>query len=84
MTCAEYRGKLMAFETRHGVRNLMDRRQRSPRIYELRALWYCVLRGAGLSYPEIGRLVGRDHSTVLKMLQRHGYRRLQGPHQVTP
>lgn len=37
----------------------------------------CVaLRERGMSYPEIGRLVGRDHSTVMALLRDQGERRL--------
>lgn len=33
---------------------------------------YVALRQLGWSYPAIGRLVDRDHTTVLKDLERYG------------
>ncbi len=38
-----------------------------------RADLYARLRAQGYSYPEIGRAVGRDHSTVMAVLKAHRY-----------
>jgi hypothetical protein len=31
-----------------------------------------MLRGRNLSYPQIGRLMGKDHTSIMAMLQRRG------------
>lgn len=38
---------------------------RAASISRVRRLAYRELRAAGYSYPEIGRAVGRDHTTVM-------------------
>ena len=43
---------------------------RTPTIAFARFHWYFALKDHGLSYPEIARLVQRDHSTVM-----HGVRK---------
>ena len=45
-------------------------RGRDPRTVHARDLVCARLRAAGLSLPTIGRLVGRDHSTVLYALRK--------------
>lgn len=45
-------------------------RGRSKSIARARHSVFLSLRVRGLSYPEIGRLMGRDHTTVLAVCQR--------------
>lgn len=40
-------------------------RRRTTQIVRARQEFYVALRRKGFSYPEIGRIVGRDHTTVL-------------------
>lgn len=46
---------------------------RSVHRHVVRARWAAMarLREAGLSYPRIGRILGRDHSTVMYGIRRH-------------
>jgi chromosomal replication initiation ATPase DnaA len=45
---------------------LRSKRGRSPRLVQARqALMYALHAAAGMSYQEIGRALGRDHTTVL-------------------
>lgn len=37
-----------------------------------RGRFYAYLRALGWSYPAIGKLVGRDHTTVLSQVRRYG------------
>lgn len=46
---------------------------RAARVVEARHVAFWVLRQQGLSLPAIGRLMNRDHKTVL-----HGVRRVEG------
>lgn len=47
-------------------------RSRMAPVVEARVAFWRLLRGRGWSYPAIARLAGRDHSTVMKCLQRRG------------
>jgi len=42
---------------------------RSSAVMGARKAVYAALRQLGWSYPAIGRAVGRDHSTVIQVLQ---------------
>lgn len=53
-----------------GVRELMSS-DRSRRLIRPRWHAYFALREAGFSYPAIGEIMNRDHSTVM-----HGIRKL--------
>lgn len=50
-------------------------RSRERSIARARAALYVRLHGLGLSSPEIGRALDRDHSTVLAGLHKAGIRR---------
>ncbi len=54
----------VANEHRVGIELLLSRR-RTKTIAKARTELYVELHNAGLSYPEIGRCTGRDHTTVL-------------------
>ena len=43
-------------------------RSRLRHIAEARRLWWVALRARGFSYPAIGSMVGRDHSTVQQVV----------------
>lgn len=51
-----------------GAAILSPSQEPAPRTARLVAYW--VLREAGLSLPGVGRLMGRDHSTVLSGCRR--------------
>lgn len=55
----------------HGLElaELIGGRGRAPYLVRARRDFWARLRAAGRSLPEIGRLVGRDHSTVLNSLR---------------
>ena len=60
--CAEY-----------GVHsNDLFSRQQSQRIVRPRHALIAILRSRGSSHPEIGRLVGRDHTTTIASFRRGG------------
>ena len=44
---------------------------RESNAVQARVAFCALLRSRGLSYPAIGRIVGRDHSSVWRLLQRH-------------
>lgn len=46
-------------------------RNRSATVARARAALCWELRRKGLSYPEIGRLVGRDHRSVMSAVEVH-------------
>lgn len=46
-------------------------RSRSATVVRARVCAYRMLRRLGWSFPEIGRLVNRDHSSVLQTLKHH-------------
>lgn len=46
-------------------------KDRSKYVFAARVRLYRELRELGLSYPEIGKFVGRDHGTIIKVLKRH-------------
>jgi len=51
---------------RHGVRiHEMLSTSREDRVSKARRDLCACLRGSGLSYPDIGRLVGMDHTSVM-------------------
>ncbi len=43
---------------------------RSTHVASARRDVVCHLRGLGMSYPAIGRLIGRDHTSCLEMVNR--------------
>jgi hypothetical protein len=47
-------------------------RDRRPGMVELRRTVAMYLRERGCSLPEIGDVIGRDHTTVLQLLRAHG------------
>lgn len=75
---------------RHGV-SLEDirGRRRNRTLAKARTQIYALLHmcrdldGNELSYPEIGALMDRDHSTILKTLRRAGYTRALNLHTAT-
>ena len=46
-------------------------RSRSRTVVRARQALYRRLRARGLSYPEVGKLVDRDHTTVLAACRQH-------------
>jgi hypothetical protein len=51
--------------------DLVTSRERYPHLVRARREWWAELRAQGRSLTEIGRLVGRDHATVLEALRTH-------------
>jgi chromosomal replication initiation ATPase DnaA len=47
-------------------------RCRTMSVGRARNALYAALRAAGLSYPEIGALLGRDHTTVMHGVRKAG------------
>ena len=45
---------------------------RTKRVAEARREVWIWMRSKSMSFPEIGKLFNRDHTTVLKTLERHG------------
>lgn len=43
-------------------------RERTKRVVEARKAFLIVLRENGFSYPEIGKLLGKDHTTILAQI----------------
>lgn len=60
---------IVAKRTGVDVPDLLGRR-RTPRLAAARRELYYALRCEGLSYPEIGGLLDRDHTTVLTEIKR--------------
>lgn len=57
---------------RHGLeREDLLGRARLPRISRARHEAFYHFRRKGWSYPEIGRLFGRDHSTIIHGVEKH-------------
>lgn len=57
---------------KHGLtRHDLLGRERFPRISKARHEAFYYFRRKGWSYPEIGRLFGRDHSTIIHGVERH-------------
>jgi chromosomal replication initiation ATPase DnaA len=50
-------------------------RERTGAVARARAAVWRSLRAAGLSFPEIGRLFGRDHTTIVGVLNPRSCRR---------
>ena len=92
---------LLAALTRRGLLELLDEasrehfvsrdeilgRSRCQSIVAGRRALCRALRERGLSYPEIGRLVGRDHTTVMTLVRHEGTKKLPatlGPHRARP
>lgn len=64
-------GVAFSVEAQTGVRvELFLSRLRYPNIKSARDRFFFALRQRGLSLPEIGRLTGRDHTTVLHAIRR--------------
>jgi chromosomal replication initiation ATPase DnaA len=53
--------------------------RRTARISLARGLVMYLAREAGMSYPEIGNAMNRDHTTVIKAVRREVARRLEAP-----
>ena len=45
---------------------------RTADVTAARQLAYVKARAMGLSYPEIGRAFGRDHTTIMHGVRKHG------------
>lgn len=45
-------------------------RSRKPNLVSVRGRIAIALRGQGMSYPAIGRALGRDHSTVMHAIRK--------------
>ena len=45
---------------------------RSPLLVQVRRVVYYVARDFGCSYPQIGRALGQDHTTVMHHMRRIG------------
>lgn len=81
--CAEHRGHVnkpvMTGKTMEVVREVAAALDVHPRdvlngdrtaeVVEARAVIASVLRGRGMSYPRIGERLGRDHSSVVNLMQ---------------
>lgn len=54
----------------YGIRkeHLLSRR-RDKNLVKIKKLCYKLLRETGLSYPKIGKLMHKNHTTVLKVLR---------------
>ena len=70
--------KVLAFVTEiTGVSRLeLMESSRRPRGVKARAICSYVMRQLGFSYPEIGRILSRDHTTIISLVRnfdRHGY-----------
>ena len=48
---------------------------RTKKVWAARLEVYKRLRADGYSYPEIGEAMGRDHSTILRVIKRHEEKR---------
>lgn len=57
-------------EAHHVTRGDVLGRGRTKRVAQARHAVMRALRDMGMSYPEIGRLLGRDHTTVLAALRK--------------
>lgn len=44
---------------------------RSKNVMRARIACYLHLRGKGLSYPEIGKIMLRDHTTIIHVVRKH-------------
>jgi chromosomal replication initiation ATPase DnaA len=65
------RDVLQRVSVRYGVSvDALRSRSRMQLIAEARKMAYTVLRAQGRSYPEIGRALGRDHTTVIAGVRR--------------
>ena len=53
-------------------------RDRTPHHVRARVVFWAVLRARGLSYPAIGRMVGRDHTSVIATMKAHARRAVIG------
>lgn len=47
------------------VRGIMNSRHRARHLLEARRRIYLVLRDSGNSYPQIGAMFGKDHTTIM-------------------
>lgn len=53
----------------YGIRpSVVTSRSRTAAVHSARSVVAYVLRQQGMSYPRIGSLLGRDHSTVMNMV----------------
>lgn len=52
---------------------------RSKTVTKARIACYLHLRALGMSYPEIGKVMLRDHTTVLHAVRRHSHEPREAP-----
>jgi chromosomal replication initiation ATPase DnaA len=62
----------VARETRVNAADILSR-DRDRRVMRARRELYVRLRAEGYSYPAIGKMVGRDHTTVLAVVRGEGW-----------
>lgn len=55
---------------KYGVKKIhLISKRRGKELIEAKKAIYQELRDAGLSYPEIGKLVNKHHTTILRVLK---------------
>lgn len=54
---------------------ILSKRKTPRKLIEARWLVWAIAHRAGLSYPEIGRVTGHDHTTVMHGVQQEAKRR---------
>lgn len=65
-----YEEKLEEICRMYGVEKMhLLSRRREKHLMEARKVAYWVLRNCGLSFTEIGKLMNKSHTTVLKVLR---------------
>ena len=68
--------KQVSEETGVSVPKIYEK-NRSQYVFRARLRVYKLLRELGLSYPEIGKLLGRNHTTILVTLRNEIQRELK-------
>ena len=64
---------IAAAAARHAVTpEAIEGRGRTGAVAAARAAVWCWLRARGWSYPEIGAAWGRDHTTIMSAVRKHG------------
>lgn len=63
------------------IAEVLSRRRNAPIAAVRKVVWAELYHDRGLSYPDIGRLFGRDHSTVLFGVRQV---KLMAPRKVVP
>ena len=65
-----YEDKIDEICRMYGVERIhLFSRRRDKKVVEARKTAYWVLRNCGLSFPQIGKIMHKDHTTVLKVLR---------------